>query len=239
MLPQPPPDAPAPPPSEAALRSIRWRNWIVGLGIGSILLWVLAGLTQPMVIRSRKKSDLTEAINNARQIGLALFEFEAAYGGFPNDQTAREVKAATLSGLNLGSSSSNDYFRQLFAAEICQGESMFYARSPQTSKPDNIFTGSEALKKRECAFAYIPGITTKHPPGTPIVVFPLISGKLTFDKKLCDKHYSGKAVILRLDTSVTTAPVDASGRVWFNGKDLFDPSQPFWGGKAPVVKWPE
>jgi hypothetical protein len=42
-----------------------------------------------------------------------------------------------------------------------------------------------------------------------------------------------------LDTSVITLPVDKSGHVYLNGKDLFDPSQPFWGGKVPDVKWPE
>jgi hypothetical protein len=73
MLPQPPPDAPPPPPSEAALRSQKWWNWMLNVGFGSILLLTIAGLTTPMVIRSSKKSDLTEAISNARQIGLALY----------------------------------------------------------------------------------------------------------------------------------------------------------------------
>ena len=239
MLPQPPPNAPAPPPSEAALRSQKWWKWMLAVGIGSVLISVLAGLTSPLVVRSRKKADLTEAVSNARQIGLALFEFETSYGAFPNAQTAKAVKEATLSTLPLGSSTSNDYFRQLIAAEICQSEMMFYARSARTKKADNVFTGSEALKKGECAFAYIAGLTLKHPPETPIAVFPLVPGKRAFDKKLCDKHFSGRAVILHIDNSVMSHPVDASGRVWINGKDLFDPSQPFWGGKAPDVKWPE
>jgi hypothetical protein len=49
----------------------------------------------------------------------------------------------------------------------------------------------------------------------------------------------GKAIILRTGPGSLTYPVDKSGHVKINGKDLFDPSQPFWNGKAPVVKWPE
>jgi hypothetical protein len=207
----------------------------------SILLPVFIWVTAPLIIRGpRKDGNLPEAVNNARQIGFALFEFEVTYGAFPNDQTAKDVRNATDSTLSPGSTTSNDYFRQLIAADICQNEMQFFVRrSPTDSRPDNVFTGSEALKKGECAFSYIAGLTTKHPPETPIVVFPLVPGKRTFDKKLCDKHYGGKAVILRVDNSVTAVPVDASGRAWMNGKDLFDPSQPFWGGKAPDVKWPE
>jgi hypothetical protein len=46
-------------------------------------------------------------------------------------------------------------------------------------------------------------------------------------------------VIWFSDFRVQRLPVDKSGHVYLNGKDLFDPSQPFWGGKAPDVKWPE
>jgi hypothetical protein len=71
------------------------------------------------------------------------------------------------------------------------------------------------------------------------VVFPLISGKRLFDYKLAKKYYDCKAVVLFIDNSVRSYPVDKSGHVYINGKDLFDPSQPFWNGKVPDVKWPE
>lgn len=64
-------------------------------------------------------------------------------------------------------------------------------------------------------------------------------GALVFDHELCAKHYDGNAVVLRADTTVTLLPVNESGHVHLNGKDLFDPTQPFWNGKAPDVKWPE
>lgn len=237
MLPQPPPNAPIPPPSEQALRSQKWWRWILGVGIASIILLVLSA---PMVLRSRKKADLTEAISNARQIGLGLFEFDQTYGKFPDDTTAKQVHEATLSSLKLGSSTSNDYFRQLLAANIVSSELLFYAKTQYSKKPDNLFSGSDALKKGEVAFAYFVGLSsTAIHPQTPLVVTPLVPGKRIFDIKSCKKYFDGKAVILFADNSVRAFPLDPSGRVWIDGKDLFDPSQPFWGGKVPEVKWPE
>jgi type II secretory pathway pseudopilin PulG len=240
MLPQPPPNAPLPPPSEQALRSQKWWRWILGVGIASIILLVLGGLTAPLVFRSRKKADQVEAVSNARQIGIALIEFDQTYGRYPDDSTAKLVQATKPTSLKLGSSTSNDYFRQLLAAEITNAEFMFYAKTQFSKKPDGIVSGSDALKKGEVAFAYIAGFSsaTAHPQ-TPLVVTPLVPGKRIFDIKWCKKYFHGKAVILFADSSVRSYPVDPSGRVWIDGKDLFDPSQPFWGGKVPDVKWPE
>ena len=52
---------------------------LVELLVVIVIIAALAGLTAPMVIRQRKKADQTEAVSNARQIGLALFEFENEY----------------------------------------------------------------------------------------------------------------------------------------------------------------
>jgi prepilin-type N-terminal cleavage/methylation domain-containing protein len=45
---------------------------LVELLVVIVIIAALAGLTAPMVIRQRKKADQTEAVNNARQIGIAL-----------------------------------------------------------------------------------------------------------------------------------------------------------------------
>lgn len=55
---------------------------LVELLVVIVIIASLAGLTAPMVIRQRKKADQTEATNNARQIGLALLEFENDYGSY-------------------------------------------------------------------------------------------------------------------------------------------------------------
>jgi len=240
MLPQPPPNAPAPPPSEAALNSQnRWHS-LVTLGVFSILVVLLLAITAPLTLRSRKKADQTEAVSNARQIGLALFEFEQVYGRFPDESTISRVKEIDpTSTTPLGKSTSNDFFRQLIVSTIVQSETMFYAKSSRTVRPDNILAEANALKKGECAFAYVGGLKPTDSPATPVVLFPLIPGKLVFDYKESKARYSGRAVMLLLDNSVVSRPVDKAGRVWINGKDLFDSTQPFWKGKIPDVKWPE
>jgi hypothetical protein len=41
------------------------------------------------------------------------------------------------------------------------------------------------------------------------------------------------------DISVHILDINEDGVVMFQGKDLFDPKQPYWEGKKPTVKWPE
>jgi hypothetical protein len=240
MLPQPPPNAPAPPISEVTRRSRKWRNWIWGVGILSVVFFVLAGFVMPLIIRVNKKASLSEAISNGRSFSLALFEFEATYGRFPDPSTIAKVNADHPGhGLKLGSHSSNDFFRQLIAADICPSEIPFYANTTNSRKPDNVVRGSMALEKGECAFSYVAGLSSTDPADTPIAMVPLLPGKRLFDYKSCKKYFGGKAVIVHLDCSVRSIHVDKTGHAYIDGKDLFDPSQPFWGGKVPDVKWPE
>ena len=240
MLPQPPPNAPSPPPSDAAILSQKKWNWLVWVGIVSILIVLLGGMT-PLNHRSRKKPDQQEAVSNARQIGLALFEFVTKYGKYPDASTISEVSkdAATdsnLSKLSLGTKSSNDYFRQLLAGGFTQSERMFYAKIPGAKKPDDNINGAQALKKGECGFAYLAGLSSEGNPSRPLVVTPLIPGTDRFDPK----RFDGKAVILRVDNSVTSMHIDKSGHVMLNGRNLLDPMNPVWG-KADkfVIVWPE
>ncbi len=235
MLPQPPPNAPAPPPSEAALLSQRKWNRLLTVGLVSLGIVVLLVLTAPLILRSRKKSDQVEAISNSRQIGLALFEFETEYGKFPDPTTIAAVKTKTGTLLPLGATTSNDFFRQLIGSEIAQSESMFYAKTRTTRKPDGLMAGSHALEKGECGFTYILGATKRSNPSRPIVVTPMIFGTDRFDPK----PFKGKAVVLKMDNSVTSLSIDKAGHVIVNGKNLMDPHHPIWEGHAPVIAWPE
>jgi prepilin-type N-terminal cleavage/methylation domain-containing protein len=183
---------------------------LVELLVVIVIIAALAGLTAPMVIKQRKKADQTEAVSNARQIGLAMFEFETAYGSFPDSTTATTVKENTETQLTLGTANSNDYFRQLIAAEVCQSEAMFYCKTAFSKKPDNIYNTSEkALASGEVGFGYIMNdqlaFSTAGNPARPIVVAPLLypfeTGK--FDTDL----YDFKAVVLRIDNSVQSLPI--------------------------------
>jgi type II secretory pathway pseudopilin PulG len=219
MLPQPPPNAPAPPPSETALRSQRLWRWIWVTGVISILLLLV--LLAPLTLRSRKNVVQTEAVSNARQIGIALIDFESEFGKFPDA---------------IGSAvTSNEVFRQLFIANLTGSERMFYARISGAKKPDDNITGVELLKKGECSFTYFMGAKATDIPGRPLVVTPMIPGTDRFDPN----PFKGKAVVLRLDNSVTSVLIDKDGHVMLGGRNMMDPGHPIWGGPAPAIAWPD
>ncbi len=234
---QPPPDAPPPPSPAAILPRRKWRAlWITG----TVSILALIGMGVMKIRGQRMKADRVEAIGNLRSMSLAFYEFENAYGRFPDDGTAPEVKEVTESKLTLGNRNSNDYFRQLIAAEVSQSESMFYARIPGCRKPDNVFSSTNALKKGEVGFSYIAGLSSASHPKRPLVVTPLIPGTGRFDPK----PFGGYALILPVDGSITRSgpfhPINPKGEVIdASGKHVPDPANPIWGGEKPVIRWPD
>jgi Domain of unknown function (DUF4190)/GYF domain 2 len=205
------------------------------LGTFLIGIAVLAGLTAPLVIRQRKKADQTEAISNARQIGLALFEFEQEFGDFPTDATAVKL-AQTMDLPKVTGTSSNARFRQLLQAGMTQSESMFYSKSVGSHQPDNVFTEDFALEKGECGFAFVGNLDAKDETPRPIAMTPMVPGTNRFDPM----PFDGKAVILWTDNSVRSLPIDReSGEVMLDGENLFDPGHPVWSGRVPLILLPE
>lgn len=220
---------------------------LVELLVVIVIIAALAGLTAPMVIRQSRKADQTDAVNNARQIGLALFEFETAYGSFPDSTTATTVKENTETQLSLGTANANDYFRQLIAAEICNSESMFYAKTAFTKKPDNVFnTSQKALAKGEVGFGYImkgdnTAFGTAGNPSRPIIAAPLLYPFSTgqFDSDFFDS----KAVVLRIDNSVQSLQILKTSKLaqLGGGKHLLQTGdETVWGtGVTPTIVNPD
>jgi prepilin-type N-terminal cleavage/methylation domain-containing protein len=220
---------------------------LVELLVVIVIIAALAGLTAPMVIRQRKKADQTEAVNNAKQIGLAMFEFENAYGTFPDTATATQVTANTGSTLTFAGGASNDFFRQLIAAEISQSEAMFYAKSNYTKKPDNVYnTQTTALGAGEVGFGYIMNganaFSTAGNPSRPIVAAALAGTTTpatdgTFDLDM----YDSKAVVLRVDNSVQSLNVlKSTKKAQMGTKTLLDSgADTVWGdGVTPTMMAP-
>jgi hypothetical protein len=174
----------------------------------------------------------TEGLSNIRQVGLGLFAFEKDYGRFPDATTIPAVQAATGTTLALGTSSSNDLFRQLLAT-VGRSEKIFWAKTAMTPKKPNDILGVDALVAGECVFTYIAGLTSTSHPDAPILMTPVIHGTWKFDPK----PFKGHAVVFFTDTSAIPLPIDKNGDVILNGMNLFDPRQPFWRGKAPDIKW--
>jgi len=197
---------------------------------------VLFAVLLPYTLTADKCMGDTMAISNARQIGLALYDFESEYGKFPDESTIAEVKKRTGTTWNLKAETSNDLFKQLFVTGIEPFGQNFYlkvegSKHPDYSKDDE----TNVLRNGTCAFGYIPG-STNLDAARPVLVTPIIPGTFRFDSK----PFKGKAVILRTDNSAVSYPLDDSGRaLTSDGRDVFDPSQPWWQGKLPDVKWPD
>jgi hypothetical protein len=207
---------------------------MIGIGFATVILCLI--LAMPHLFRSRRLTPLSEAVINARIVGLFLNEFDSKFGKFPNSSTAASVKSATGTTLTLADRTSNDLFSQLFGAGMVECEAQFYAKAVSARKTDGIFTtDATMLEHGECSFAYISGLDSKCHPDTPLVFGPVIPGTTTLDRSLC----YGKAVILKIDNSVASLPINSAGKIIYNGLDLLDPRQPFWHGKAPDVKWPK
>ena len=166
---------------------------------------------------------------------MALFEFETEYGKFPDASTIDAVKKETGTILPFGTKTSNDFFRQLIGSGIAQSEPMFHARIKGANKPDGRMDAGNALAKGEVGFTYLAGLSSKGNPSRPLIVTPMIPGTDRFDPE----PFNGKAVVLKMDNSVTSLPIQKDGHVLVNGKNLFDPTNPIWDGKPPVIVWPD
>jgi hypothetical protein len=211
-------------------------EWLLWVGGGSVVMLLILLLMPQLLPRRRGPHNIKDAVNNARQIGLALFDFECKYGKFPDSSTVAAVRRDTGTTLTLPDRTSNDLFAQLLASGIAGSEHLFYANAISMRKPDNVFASDATiLEHGECAFVYIHGLSTASDANTPVAFGPVIPGTATLDRKSCE----GRAAILRVDNSVTTYPINPAGKIIINGLDLLDPRQPFWHGKAPDVKWPK
>ncbi len=220
---------------------------LVELLVVIVIIAALAGLTAPMVIRQRKKADQTEAVSNARQVGLAMFEFETDYGSFP-DPSVGETINTNVGGTLVAPTTittSNDAFTQLIAAGIATSEQIFYCKTLySTQKPDNVYsTKEECLKKGDVGFGYMmqtgnKALSSAGNSSRVLIVAPLkYSGSFTtgqFDKDA----YDSKAVALKIDNSVTSLPINKNGEAVLGGtKKLFDEGDDtVWGsGVKPTL----
>jgi prepilin-type N-terminal cleavage/methylation domain-containing protein len=217
---------------------------LVELLVVIVIIAALAGLSAPMILRQQKAAARTEAISNAKQVGLALLEFDQEYGSFPDNDTATTVAESTGTDLNLSGNTSNDYFRQLIAFGI-QSEEIFFTKSAYTRKPDGVIVNSKALEPGEVGFGYImldatTGQNTSGNPGRAVLATPLLNAQTdwTFDPD----PFGGKAVILKLDSSATALQIrDTDKKLSVgNGKTIEQTGdETVWGtGVNPVIKAP-
>ncbi|MFN4942918.1 MAG: hypothetical protein ACK40T_05910 [Akkermansiaceae bacterium] len=214
-------------PQPKKYKPFGWRFWL--LLIGCIV--ILCSFAFNSISFDRTRSYRAEAVSNLKQIGYALYDYQDQYGTYPNDLTAKQHP----SEFNLSGSSSNAIFRQLFAADIVENEQIFYANFPRVSRPDGDISSGHLLEKGEVAFAYIAGLSIEDKPSLPIAFGPIIPGTIRFDPK----PLNGKAIVLRIDGSISVLKLRPDGHAISAGESLLDPDNSLWKGKAPDIRYPE
>ena len=222
----------------------RGKGCLIAAGVGVPLLVFLAwGLTEPSFIRMGKKGEQVLALNNGKSMVLALNDFAAEYGNFPDRETAKMVRQNTQTTLDLEGDSANAYFRQMIAAGIAKSEDPFFSVTPYSlKKPDNNMRGAEALRHGEVGFGYLMDGNKAMPAGDPnriIAVTPLLDATATgeFDPEPLD----GKAALVFLDFSVKLVPISKDKKVRVRGSQrLLDVGAgTLWGDTThPVIKPP-
>jgi type II secretory pathway pseudopilin PulG len=207
-----------------------------------VIIAALAGLTAPMILKQARKADAAEAVSNGRQIGIAMFEFQAEYGSYPGTATIATVNTNNPGhGFTIATvTDANVCFRQLFAAGITQSEAMFYAKISGATKPDGDITatGDKAIGTGECGFGYIlnatQGQTATGNPSRVIAATPMKTAT-TFNPDPFDK----KAVLLRIDNSVVSVNIDTAGLAKIGGADVLSATaSKFWGTVTPLAVLP-
>jgi type II secretory pathway pseudopilin PulG len=218
-------------------------NWPM-LVVVILVIGAFAVIIRPVILRAHRDVDLTKAIGNTKQLGLALLEFETEYGTYPDENTAAVVLKNTKTTLNLTGHSANSYFRQLLATEMAQSETMFYCKTAFSKKPDNRFdTPETALAPGEVSFGYIlkgkTAFTTKDNPARPLLCAPLAyDGKSVSNHRFDPIPFDRRAAILRIDNSVTSLPIDPkTGEPTLkDGKTLLQTGpKTIWGTDTPTI----
>lgn len=228
-----------------ANRRMRRGFTLVELLVVIVIIAALAGLTAPMVIRQRKKADQTQAVSNARQIGLAMFEFETEYGSFPESSLGTIITTNTGTELSVGTvANANDAFKQLIAANIAGSEEMFFCKTAySTVKPDNVFTtDANTLGAGDVGYGYMTktggaAFTAAGNSGRVLAAAPL-SYNSTFEAGKFDKEmYDSKAVVLKMDNSVQSLPINKLGDAILGGANtLFATGNTtVWGSDTPAM----
>lgn len=210
-----------------------------------LVLLVVFFVTRPVVIRSQRDVGRSAAVDHARRLGLALFEFETEFGRFPDESTAAVIRKKTNTRWKLSGDSSNDYLRQLIAAGFVMDERTFETKTAWSKRPDRrIENDLKALGPGECGFGYLmngnEGMNAQGNPARPVLCTPLSwdgrsVSRLTFDSGI----HSGYGVLLRVDSSAQSVVIrpETGEAILSGGKTLLQTgSDTIWGDTdKPVI----
>jgi prepilin-type N-terminal cleavage/methylation domain-containing protein len=167
---------------------------LVELLVVIAIIAALAALSTPVVLKQQKKANATQAINNAKQIWLLLFEYDQDNGAYP--------AAGTSSNANF----------QVFGTEgYTSSEDIFYTKTAIAgfTKPDGDISSGNFADAGEVGFGYVEGASTGSVSSTPLVAAPPLTATdtATFDANA----FGGSAVVLQNDGGVKTYRIPTGG----------------------------
>lgn len=199
---------------------------LVELLVVMAIIATLAGIATPVIMKNKKKGDLTQTISNAKQIYFALFEFDQEFLSFPNETTA--TRGLPSVGLPEGAANdANDCYNQLIVAGTTnKSEAIFFAKGSSAIKPDDNISGTSSLEAGENGFGYVMGLGSGSSTGSVVAMAPLVVGST---ESFNPDPYGGFAVLLRLDGSTSSERISESGKVIKNGNNVFSAENPSWG----------
>lgn len=211
----------------------------------AVVIFLLCGITRPIGTRSRNDGDFRRSVNNARNIGLALLEFQQEYGRFPDASTAEKIWGKSSEAMDFAFSSSDGYFSQLIESGIVADDTIFYAKTAYTVKPgEQLDQNVKSLSGGEVGFGYlmngVDSLTTEGNPSRAILCSPLAYDGKSVSNRLFDPEINdGKAVTLRLDGSVQVPRIHPKTNdiMQYAGKSLLDTgTDTVWGtDTTPVI----
>jgi prepilin-type processing-associated H-X9-DG protein len=192
------------------------------------------------MMEKKKVLERGEPIAVLKAIHQTLMDFDSDYGSLPSEKVT-EVSDDFQGVEHLDKESSNYHFGLLIACGHADAKFETLASLPFAAikvKADLLVTEGKILEAGECSLTYNRGLDTGRDRTSPLVLYPIVPGKKSFDATAA----GGKAYVLFVDGSVKVYDVAADGSVMVEGKSFFDPTQPYWGGKMnlcyPLLKDP-
>ncbi len=217
---------------------------LVELLVVIAIIVALASMATPQIFKALKRAALAEAINNAKQVKLALDSFATDFDGqYPSDDTAEYVAEG-----GTGTTYSNDYFRQMFLSGDTESETIFWVKNSAVAakgEPDNKVKeggrvqADQVLQEGDTHWAYITDQTNLDTGSRPLILDGYKNNTSEWDPDTWDN----KVIVLRIDGACKPMRMRASDLKVLDGskKDILSSQADAWDGESPtdLLKQPQ
>ncbi len=217
---------------------------LVELLVVIAIIVALAALATPQIFKALKRASVADAVNNARQVKMALDLFASDNDGwYPNDESGENYQSG-----GTGTTYSNDYFRQLFLSGDTESEKIFWVKNSGVASKgapdDKVKEGGriqpeQILEQGDCHWAYINDQGQGSTGSRPIILDGYPKNESEFDPDIWDN----KAIVVTVDGAakpMRIRPTDGRVLDW-KGKSILSSQADAWDGENPhtLLKQPE